>query len=149
MEPDMHFRPFTSDDEVALISCRLVDRTLPKPDWTHAAHFAAALWLLAKWPTEQVLRELPTAIRAYNLATGVANTRSSGYHETITLASIRAARAHLRQHPDNPVFEIANALMASRLGHPDWLLAHWSRPRLFSACARLNWCEPDIERLPF
>ena len=71
------------------------------------------------------------------------------YHETITLASIRAARAQLRRHPGRPVFEIANALMASELRRPGWLLAYWSRPRLMSAYARLNWCEPDLARLAF
>ncbi len=141
--------PFRSDDDVASIGRALIDRSLPKAQWTHAAHFAAALWFLATRPTLDVLRELPIAIRAYNVATGVANTPSGGYHETITLASIRGARFHLRRQPDRPISEIANLLMASALGHPDWVLTYWSRDRLFSAHARLNWCEPDLERLPF
>jgi hypothetical protein len=39
--------------------------------------------------------------------------------------------------------------MASPLGHPDWLLAYWSRARLFSTAARRRWAEPDIAALPF
>ncbi len=141
--------PFRSDTEIASIGRALIDRSLPKPQWTHAAHFAAALWFLATRPNLDVLRELPLAIKAYNLATGVANSQDSGYHETITLASIRAARFDLRRQPDRPIFEITNLLMASELGDPDWLLTYWSRGLLFSAHARLNWCEPDLESLPF
>ena len=141
--------PFTSNTEIAAIVQRLLDGTLPKVEWTHAAHFAAALWLLAERPVADVTREMPTIIRAYNTATGVANTETSGYHETITLASLRATRDHLDRHPGLPKFEAANVLLTSELGHPDWLLSYWSRPRLFAASARLRWCEPDIRGLPF
>ena len=44
------FVPFTSDEEIAFISSGLVNRTLPKTVWTHAAHFAAVLWLLKTEP---------------------------------------------------------------------------------------------------
>ena len=37
---------FSSDAEVEHIGRGLLDRSLPKIEWTHAAHFAAALWLL-------------------------------------------------------------------------------------------------------
>ena len=68
------FVPFASDDEVLEIGRGLIDRTLPKPAWTHAAHFAAALWLLTHYGESFVVRALPGFIRAYNKATGVANT---------------------------------------------------------------------------
>jgi hypothetical protein len=92
---------------------------------------------------------MPEYIRAYNEATGGANTDSSGYHETITQASIRAARAFLMEAPQQPLFATCNALMSSRLGQPDWLMEYWSRPRLFSVEARRAWLEPDLKRLPF
>ena len=40
------FRLFTSETDIITIGQGLVDRTLPKSNWTHAAHFAAALWLI-------------------------------------------------------------------------------------------------------
>jgi hypothetical protein len=143
------FTPFTSDEEIRTIGLGLLDRTLPKSAWTHPAHFGAAIWLLACRPELEASREMPRLIRAYNQATGVANTDSSGYHETITQASIRAARCFLAAAPPGPLFITCNALLASPLGHPDWLLAYWSRPRLFSVEARRTWLEPDIQRLPF
>ena len=146
----MHtFCPFTSDEEISAIACGLLDRTLPKTAWTHAAHFAATLWLLECRTEFDISRELPGVIRAYNEATGGANTDTSGYHETITQASIRAARAFLSSAPSEPLFVICNALMHSRLGRSDWLLEYWTRARLFSVEARRAWLEPDIRPLPF
>jgi len=85
---------FTSDAEIEHIGRGLLDCSLPKIEWTHAAHFAAAFWLLRRSGTHAA-RDMPKLIRAYNAATGVPNTDSSGYHETITLGSLRAARAWL------------------------------------------------------
>jgi len=143
------FKPFSSDDEITTIGRGLLDRTLPKSAWTHAAHFASAVWLISCRKDLDVSREMPHLIRAYNEATGVANTDTGGYHETITQASIRAARAFLAANPGNTLFAACNALMASTLGEPDWLLAYWSRTRLFSVAARRSWVDPDIRPLPF
>ena len=141
---------FTSEAEIHRIGRGLIERSLPKAEWTHAAHFAAALWLLryrADWDTS---RRLPDLIRAYNEATGVVNTPTSGYHETITQASLRAARDLLaRYESDVPIYAVVNALMASPLGRSTWLLAYWSKPRLFSVEARRQWVAPDLQPFPY
>lgn len=138
----------SSDADIERIGLGVLARTLPKPEWTHAAHFAAAFWLLSR-PERDVLREMPRLIRAYNEATGVANTDSSGYHETITLASLLAARAWLHARPHKALHESLVELLASSYGRSDWLLAHWSRPLLFSVEARRSWVAPDLAPLPF
>jgi hypothetical protein len=143
------FIPFHSDEEVATIGRGLLDRTLPKTMWTHAAHFAAVLWLIHCKPELEAHLEMPHLIRAYNEAIGGTNTDSSGYHETITQASIRAARAFLSAAPPQAIFVTCNALLRSRLGEPDWLMEYWTRERLFSVEARRAWVEPDIRGLPF
>lgn len=134
-----------TDDDIARIAARVLDRTLPKPEWTHAAHFAAALWMLKH---RDAFAEMPDAIRAYNEATGVANTETEGYHETITLASLRAAKACLAERPDAPLSDRLAALLAGPHGKSGWLLAHWSKPVLFSVEARRTWVEPDLQPLP-
>jgi len=139
------FIPFVDDHQIHAIGCGLVRRTLPKSQWTHATHFAAALWLMELNASDA----MPSVIRAYNVATGVANTDISGYHETITKASLRAARAFRAERPHLALFEVCNALMTSRFGRSDWVLDHWSRERLFSKEARGSWLEPDLLPLPF
>ena len=88
-------------------------------------------------------------IRAYNEVTGTPNTDTSGYHETITLASLRAARAWLAARPHSTLHRALEELLASPFGRSDWLLRYWTRPVLFSVAARRAWVEPDVESLPF
>ena len=139
---------FSSDAEIERIGRGLIDRSLPKAEWTHAAHFAAAFWLLRR-PDMNAAREMPGFIRAYNKATGTPNTDTGGYHETITLASLRAARSWLAARPHASLHAVLEELMASSFGRSDWLLAYWTRPVLFSVAARRTWIEPDVKPLPF
>jgi hypothetical protein len=139
---------FTSDAEIDRIGRGVRERTLPKAEWTHAAHFAAAFWVLTH-PDMDAVRDMPGLIRTYNEATGVRNTDSTGYHQTITLASLRAARFWLENRPTRALFAALNELLASQYGRSDWLLAYWSRPVLFSVTARRSWVDPDLQALPF
>jgi len=141
---------YESEDAIHRIGLGVLDRTLPKKEWTHAAHFAAALWLMRRRPLINLVAEMPGLIRAYNEATGVANTDTDGYHETITQASLRAARAVLDGHAaDAPIHSVLAALMAGELGRSGWPLAYWSKSLLFSVEARRRWVEPDVAPLPF
>lgn len=143
------FEPFVGNDDIIFIGHGLVDRTLPKTAWTHAAHFAAAAWLLERRKDMDAARDMPGLIRAYNEATGVTNSDHGGYHETITQASILATRAFLAANAGLELFAAVNALLSSPLGQPEWLLTYWSQQRLFSVEARRHWLEPDLAALPF
>lgn len=142
-------RTFHSDDEVAAIADSLIHRTLPKSNWSHAAHFAAAFWFLAHHSFEDALPLIRTAIRAYNESTEVANTSTSGYHETITQASLRAVAHFLALHPDAPLHAVCNQLLASPFGKSDWILRYWTKEKLFTPEARNRWLDPDLSELPF
>lgn len=135
---------YPDDAAIERLGRALLDRSLPKREWTHAAHFAAALWLLRDHGLAATAARMPAIIRAYNEASGTPNTDDSGYHETITLASLRAADAVLAAHAGMPLHEALDALMATPLGGSDWPLRHWSRGRLFSVEARRAWVEPDL-----
>jgi hypothetical protein len=139
---------FSSDSEIDRIGRGLLDRSLPKAEWTHAAHFAAAFWLLRRRDMNAI-HVMPGIIRAYNEATGAPNTNTGGYHETITLGSLRAARAWLAPRTERALHEALNELLASEYGRSDWALAFWSRALLFSVAARTSWVDPDLRPLPF
>jgi hypothetical protein len=142
--------PFASEAEILRIGEGLFARDLPRTEWTHAAHFAAALWLMRYRPDLDAVATLPGLIRAYNESVGRVNDDTGGYHETITQASLRAARGVLNAYPpDMPVYRIVNALMSTNLADPNWLLEYWSRDRLMSVEARRQWVEPDLKALPF
>lgn len=137
-----------TDADIDRIARGVIDRTLPKPEWTHAAHFAAALWIITRHGPDAE-RVMPGLIRAYNEATNTPNTDTSGYHETITLASLRAARFMLATHPDTGLSDVLAALMAREFGKSGWLLAYWRKETLFSVKARRTWVEPDVQGLGF
>jgi len=141
---------YASEADIIRVGEGFLTCTLPRVEWTHAAHFAAALWLMRYRPDLDASREMPRMIRAYNESVGKTNDDSGGYHETITQASLRALRGVLEANPaDMPVYQIVNALVASSLGNPNWLLEYWSRDLLMSAEARRQWREPDLKALPF
>jgi hypothetical protein len=94
MNGHMSARPFiafTCDEEIAAIGRGVLDLSLPKPRWTHAAHFATALWLIRCRPDLNVSQAMPGFIRAYNQATGVANTDSEGCVADIAAGQVRLA----------------------------------------------------------
>jgi hypothetical protein len=139
-----------TEAEVAGIGEGLLDRTLAPAIWTHAAHLAATVYLLTRRPELDLARELPRLIRVYNDATGVPNTDTHGYHETLTQFYLRAIAAFLARMPRNlGVAELANRLIASRFGQRDFPLTFYSRERLFSVAARRGWVEPDLAPFDF
>jgi len=142
-------RQFSNDAEIARAGRKFLDLTLPKAEWTHAAHFAVTLWLMRHHPARDLKTEMPGLIRAFNEATGTPNTDTGGYHETITQASLAAARCRLEALPGRALHQVLEALLDSPLGDSKWLLEHWSRERLFSVEARRNWLAPDLKPLPF
>lgn len=142
--------PLSDDKAIERHTLRFIDRSLPKAEWTHAGHFAAALWLLRHRPELAHPDAMRTLITGYNEATDTANSDTSGYHHTITVASLRAAAQHLEGHaPNTPISMVLESLMASNLGDHNWLLTYWNKDTLFSTDARKAWVEPDLAALPF
>lgn len=140
---------FTTDKHIDLTARRFIDRTLPKSDWTHEAHFAVALYLL-KREGAAAFAVMPGLIRAYNESSGVENSDTEGYHETITRASLLAADHCAKAHPEGTALHLVLAdLMRSKFGRPGWLLEHWTKACLFSVAARRSWVAPDLKPLAF
>jgi hypothetical protein len=106
------------------------------------------LWHLLHYPEGIALTLLRERIRAFNEATGVANTDSTGYHETITRFYLRVIRVFLESvDPARPVDELARELIERR-GEHDLVLRYYSRERLFSPEARRSWVAPELQPLP-
>jgi hypothetical protein len=141
---DHPIRPFADDAAVHRVGLGLLDRSLPKAEWTHEAHLAACLYLLAERPEIDLPRELPGVIRAYNLATGGVNDDMQGYHETLTQLYIRGVATFLADCEETGLVGKVNALLASPMGPRDWPLRFYSKQRLFSVEARRGWLEPDL-----
>jgi hypothetical protein len=139
--------PYT-DADVADLTRRLLDHSLPKAQWTHAAHLTATLRLV-RTRNEGLERDMPEIIRTYNVAVGGVNDDHNGYHETITQAYLAAVRAFVGTLPDGlGDGEAVARLLATPMGDKQWPLTFWSRERLFSVEARRGWVEPDLAPAP-
>lgn len=137
-----------SDAEIARIGEGLLDRSLPKAHWTHAAHCIACLYLLRQRPDIDVSLELPRIIWRYNKATGTPNSDDDGYHETITRFYIALIRAYLgRVEAGRALSEIVADFLASPLARRNLPLDYWSKTRLMSLEARRVWVAPDLAPL--
>ena len=120
---------------------------LPKPEWTHEAHLVAGCALLDEAGLAAAEARMPEMIRHYNVATGVQNTDTDGYHHTITLFYLRAIAAFMETQGDAPLAMRVTALLNSPLAHRGWPLNYYSRELLFSVEARRNWVDPDLKPL--
>jgi len=124
-------------------------RTLPKSDWTHAAHLVVGLTYVLHKPLPDAMRCMRDRVRAYNEATGVANTATTGYHETITRFFIVAIAQHVARASDADFDAIASTLLTGPCADSRAPLHFWSKERLMSTEARAMWIEPDRHPLIF
>ena len=88
---------------------------------------------------------MATIISACNVATGTPDTDTGGYHHSITLASLAAARAALAARPDAALSIVLADIIAGPCGRSDWLMAFWRRETLFSVAARRHCTAPDVQ----
>jgi hypothetical protein len=105
------------------------------------------LWHLLRYSPEDALDRLRDGIRRYNVACGVANTETSGYHESITRFYVELiARFVAAADRTRSVDDLADELVQD-FGDRELPLQYWSRERLMSPSARRGWVEPDLRPL--
>ena len=136
------------ETETDRIARQFLDATLPLEEWSHHAHLRVGLWHLLHYSAAEALDRLRVGIRSYNAACGVANTDTSGYHETITRLYV-VLIAHFLDQRDytEPVDELAFDLIEA-IGDTKLPFTYYSRERLMSKEARRRWVEPDIRSVP-
>jgi hypothetical protein len=132
--------PATPSPDVTI--ARVVTCSLPKSDWTHQAHIAAAIALVRRAGAARARHLLERLIPRLNRVHGTPNTDTSGYHTTLTAYYVHAVATLVAAGlPDGAIFT-----------HPltgrEAPLRHWRRETLFSVAARRGLVEPDLRPLP-
>lgn len=119
------------------------DRTLAKPDWTHAAHLTVALFYCMRFPFGVAVNLMRDGIHWLNDAHGVENSDTSGYHETLTIFWMIIVKQFVETSPRCNFSALANELIAT-CNDPKLPLEYYSRALLFSREARATHVQPDL-----
>jgi hypothetical protein len=136
-----------SAEHIAHILDGLRHRTLPKQEWTNAAHYTAAAALLEEQRLAGAKAAMPDMIRDYNIATGGENTDAAGYHHTITIFLLKAINRFLSSRKTATLAENVALLLSSDLIDKQYMLRFYSADLLFSIEARRDWVAPDLKNL--
>jgi len=137
----------TPEVETPQLIVQFCQRTLPKADWTHAAHLRVGLWHVLHFSPEEALSRLRTGIRLLNEAHGTPNTDQDGYHETITRFYVEWIGRFVRERGSSKSLEQLAAELVEAAGDGKTPLRYYSPSLLFSPAARLCWVEPDVTPL--
>src|SRR5215210_346823 len=106
---------FRTADEILALVRRFEDCTLPREEWTHAAHLTVALWHLLQFDWPEASARVRRGIKRYNAAHAVHTTPTGGYHETLTLFWLRTVRTFLEaeRNEARALVRLANELAAT------------------------------------
>lgn len=118
-----------------------INGRLGKDEWTHEAHLITGWMALQQMSPDEALAHLRDSIKAHNCGIGIQNTEYSGYHETLTVYYVTAIAAAAAESPE--------ALFDDPTTTSTAPLAFWTKDRLMSVEARLEWLEPDVAALPW
>jgi hypothetical protein len=120
---------------------------IPSDRWTHRDHVRMAYLYVRDRPFDVALGCIRAGIQALNRANGVAETETSGYHETATVAWARVVASCISHHGaegDFQSFAAANPHLCAKT----LLRLYYTRDRILTAEARARFAEPDLAPLP-
>ncbi|XGV99988.1 MAG: hypothetical protein ACAF41_13770 [Leptolyngbya sp. BL-A-14] len=124
------------------------DCTLPRSQWTHAAHLTVALWYLVHYPPSTAIDRMREGIQRYNAAMNIRQTLNGGYHETITLFWLWIGQWYLAERRLSGLAPDALKPFLELCCDPKLPFRYYSHDRLMSWEARTAWVEPDLQALP-
>jgi hypothetical protein len=138
---------YRSPSEIDSLIHAFQECSLSRSQWTHEAHLTVALWYLFYDSEQEAINAVRNGIKRYNSVQGIETTKDGGYHETLTLFWVRTIRRYLADESRNrSMVNLANGLIAK---YADRTLpfTYYTRDRLMSSEARINWVEPDLRSL--
>ena len=136
---------FDSEAEIDDLQARFEAGSIPKSEWTHSAHLAAAgvyVWHDA----DAALPRMRFGILFLNRCHGTPNSATSGYHETLTVFWIETVRAFCRTRAGSAPLAVINEMLGTL---PAGLFREFYEFDVVkSKEARERWIAPDKRPLP-
>jgi hypothetical protein len=121
---------------------------LPIEAWTHQSHVRVAMMYAARFGFQRGLERMRAGIQAFNGAKGVKNSRSEGYHETLTVAWFTVIAAALEVNSRAPANSLEFVRLNPQLLDKTLLRRHYTSDRMQTEEAKQGFVAPDLEPLP-
>jgi len=147
MSSEIHEDFLASEETLDRFLHAFFHHTLPKAQWTHAAHVTVAACLLHQGEVPFVLPVVRDAICSYNLSVGTQNTDTSGYHETLTIFWLKVVAQSLRQSPSPSRLQAVRSIVAAYGAERSLHRLYYSWDIVTCTAARRAWVEPDLKPL--
>ncbi len=135
---------YKSVEEIILLVKSFEERTLPKEEWTHAAHLIVGLVYCCLFPLERARVLLGNGTYWLNVAHGIPNTETSGYHETLTVFWLKLIWRFLEIRGRGEDLAILARDLIASFNDLKLPLKFYSREILSSLKARERYVEPDL-----
>lgn len=136
---------YATDAEIKILVEQFEKCAVTPEEWTHKAHLTAGLWYLLHHDINTATNKMRQGIHMLNAAHNVANTPTSGYHETLTVFWTKTIAEFLQNSDETSLVTLANGLLEN---YPSsYPLKFYSRELLFSPAARAKYIEPDLMQL--
>ncbi|KAF3888064.1 MULTISPECIES: hypothetical protein [Nostocales] len=136
---------YQTTEEINNLITSFEDCTLPRCQWTHAAHLTVALWYLTQYEVKEAIELIREGIKKYNFAMKIETTKDGGYHETLTLFWIqRGSQYLLSARTQDSLLQLVNEFVDY---YQDRHLPfqYYTRDLLMSWEARNTWVAPDLK----
>jgi histidine triad (HIT) family protein len=131
--------------EIDELRSQFENKTLPKEEWTHNAHFAVAFVYIDNYKTiEKSLSKIRESIKDYNVSVGTENNENSGYHETLTIFWLTVVFEYCALKDRRNTNATYLEFIQTSFANPKFPLHFYSKELLFSISARQKWMEPDL-----
>jgi tellurite resistance protein len=135
--------PYITSEEVRIVVRRFESCDFEPGGFHHSHHLTVAMCYLQESTEDEAI----TRMRAGLLKFLKHNESPAAYHETITVFWIKRVRQILdRADKTLPLADLANSVVAG-CSNVSLINVHFSKERLASDDARMNWLEPDLKPL--
>lgn len=138
-----------SDNDINKLVEMFRTQTLPSDMWTHQAHVITAVWYYVKFGDKVALSTLREDIQKYNSTIDLSLLRSKGYHETLTRFWLIVVKRFMQALDLNTLQVGVQKILNSDVAKKEFPLNFYTREKLFSNEARLQWVEPDLNSLEY
>lgn len=136
-----------TESEIDVFLAAFEGCTLPKEQWTHAAHLLTGACYVHAMDREAALCRMRECVRRYNESVGGKNTETSGYHETITVMWIRLLDRLRREAGTMDRASFAALAVSYFAARRDIFRDYYDFDIVASTEARLRWVEPVLKPL--